>query len=151
MTWSTLSQVFKSENYLALVATVLIASQAPIFETIGSFTPEPPVAKYSNPATLAAFFYLGLFLSGLALFIGRILFDSLCPELIKSYPNAPAYLERLPFQDLTARAALLAAWEQEDQREKYRMVLTSFAVLFIISVTASFLLGATSLALFALN
>lgn len=151
MNWSAMSQVFKSENYLALVATVLITSQAPIFESIGSYQPTPTVSWLANPSTYAALFYFGLFISGLMLFVGRIAFDCFCPELIKSYPNATAYIERLPFHDLTTRANLLSVWETDDSQKKYLNIVRCFAFLFVASVVISIALGATSLLLFALR
>ena len=89
MRWSFARAFFRTESFFGIVALVIAISNAPVFQNVG--IGDDWIQRY-----LLVTFYVSLIVALLALFVGRLLFELNCPEVIKKYAGLDDYLNGVP-------------------------------------------------------
>lgn len=157
MKWATAAAALRTESFVGLIATVLVVSNAPIFQNIGvstGCTEKSVMAWYWSERSLVSLFYGSLFASAFFLFCGRVLFDAYCPITIKTFPSAHLYVGQISIHSTNGvmiRDEMIEDWDRENDAGRMKHVVTGVVVLFFTFFSLSFALAIAALARFALN
>lgn len=149
--WRTLGNFFGAQAFFGIVAVVIVVSNAPIFQNVGT-------EKGSLERTLLVSHYIMLTISLFLLFLGTLLFRAHCPDVVAEHPYLNGFLEKrapkpAPGTDdpgYQARYAdALAEWEAWNESQPGRALTSAVLVVFIACFLLALCLEIASLLVFA--
>lgn len=144
MKWAFIRSFLRTESFFGIVAVVIAVSNAPVFQNVG-LDPD------GTERLLLVSYYIALIFALLALFLGRVLFELYCPEVIKKAATLQQYLDATPDEtdeDGQIRGEMTAEWKTANQQERGRLLTTTALTVFLLLFPLSFCLAALTLVQF---
>jgi hypothetical protein len=152
--WSTLRGVLTSQSIIGILAILISAANAPVFENIGSQAESELKEKL-----LLALFYTSVFVACFLLVVARIICDTHCPLLIKQFRTVEIYVGEIRsdvidskyLEALETRNQRIKDWKADNALNHWGQSASLLFLLVLLLILFSFLAAVASLWIFALR